>query len=345
MMIDKAIKRIYRVLSHTLFWIVSIYVFAFIFRLMENIDRLDIVYSLFFHFSIILSVYFNFLGINKLASKGSYLKYFMLLPIIIVSTVSLNLFTFNLFVDFILPDFYFVSQFNYIEIGIITLVYLTVTSSIKLSKSWFDIQKMHRKHIEAEKEKIDSELQSLKSQINPHFLFNSLNVIYSLTLNNDKATSEVVLKLSDILRYVIYDSTKEKVLLSSELSLLKKYIDLQKFRIEDEASISLTNEIDYDVKVAPLIFLTLLENSFKHGIKNDIENIFININLYSDKKKIAFKIENNKSETEQNTQKPSGVGLKNVRKRLTLEYPDKHKLIIQDKGNRFMVYLEIEHED
>jgi sensor histidine kinase YesM len=343
-MIDKAIKRIYRVFLHTLLWIVSIYVFAFIFRLMENIDRLDIVYSLFFHFSIILSVYFNFLGINKLVSKGSYLKYFMLLPIIIVSTVSLNLFTFNLFVDFILPDFYFVSQFNYVEIGIITLVYLTVTSSIKLSKSWFDIQKMHRKHIEAEKEKIDSELQSLKSQINPHFLFNSLNVIYSLILNNDKATSEVVLKLSDILRYVIYDSTKEKVLLSSELSLLKKYIDLQKYRIEDEASISLINEIDYDVKVAPLIFLTLLENSFKHGIKNDIENIFININLYSDKEKIAFKIENNKSETEQNTQKASGVGLKNVRKRLTLEYPDKHKLIIQDKGNRFMVYLEIEHE-
>jgi len=228
------LKKINRVFLHALFWLVSVFMFAFIFRLSETVDRLDIAYSLFFHLTIIGSVYLNFLGLKMLFKKDHYFKYLMVVLINILFTITLNLYTFNVLVDLILPNYYFVSQFNQLEIGVITLTYLVVTSSIKFSKSWFDLEKANRQIIESEKERINTELQSLKSQINPHFLFNSLNVIYSLTLKNDNATPEVVLKLSDILRYVIYDSTQEKVLLSSELSLLKKYIDLQKYRIEEE---------------------------------------------------------------------------------------------------------------
>jgi len=345
MITNKTIKKIRRVFLHALFWIVSVFVFAFIFRLSEIISRLDVIYALFFHITIIGCVYLNFLGIKLWFDKGQYLKYFVFVLINIVATVFLNQYSFDVLVDLILPNHYFVSQFNNTEIGIITLVYLTITSTIKLSKSWFDLQRINRQVIETEKEKIDSELQSLKSQINPHFLFNSLNVIYSLTLNNDESTPEVILKLSDILRYVIYDSTQDKVLLSSELSLLKKYIDLQKYRIEDEASINFNSEIAYDVKVAPLLFLTLLENSFKHGIKSEIENVFINIKLYSNKDKIFFEIENNKPVTKQNSNKENGVGLENIRKRLALQYPDKHKIKVLDNVNTFKVYLEIEHEN
>jgi len=333
-----------RVFLHTLFWLVSVLGFAFMFRLSETVDRLDIAYSLFFHLTIIGSVYLNFLGLKKLFKKGHYFKYLMLALIIITLMVILNLYTFNVLIDLILPDYYFVSQFNFLEIGIITLTYLGVTSSIKFSKSWFDLQRVNQRIIESEKERIDTELQSLKSQINPHFLFNSLNVIYSLTLKNDQATPEVVLKLSDILRYVIYDSTREKVLLSSELSLLKKYIDLQRYRVEEEASINLISEIDYDAKIAPLIFLTLLENSFKHGIKSDIENVFINVKIRSNAENIYFEIENNKQEIEPNTQKQKGVGLENIRKRLALQYPDKHEFKVIEIGNTFKVYLEIKHE-
>ncbi len=340
----KMIKNINRVFIHALFWLILIFVFAFIFRISKTVDKLDVIDSVFFHISIILCVYINFIGIKKLINKGRYLHYSIFLLIIIIVTVALNLYTFNVLVDLILPDYYFVSQFNYIETGIITLVYLIVTSAIKLSKSWFNMQKLNQRIIETEKERIDSELQSLKSQINPHFLFNSLNVIYSLALKENESTPEVVLKLSDILRYVIYDSKQAKVLLSSEISLLKKYIDIQKYRIENDASINLNDKTEYDAMIAPLIFLTLLENSFKHGIKSDIENVFINIKLHSNKKKVYFEIENNKSETEQNPHKPYGVGLENIRKRLALEYPDKHELKIQDKNNKFMVYLEIEHD-
>ncbi len=341
---QKIIKYINRVFFHALFWLISIFVFAFIFRLSKTIDKLDVIDSVFFHISIIICVYINFIGIKKLINKGRYLKYIVFSLVNIIITVALNQYTFNVLVDIILPDYYFVSQFNYAETGIITFVYLIVTSAIKLSKSWFNLQKINQRIIETEKERIDSELQSLKSQINPHFLFNSLNVIYSLALKENESTPEVVLKLSDILRYVIYDSKQEKVLLSSEISLLKKYIDIQKYRIENDASINLSDETEYDAMLAPLIFLTLLENSFKHGIKSDIENVFINIKLHSNKQKVYFEIENNKSQSEQNSHKPNGVGLDNIRKRLALEYPGKHKLKIQDKNNKFKVYLEIEHE-
>ncbi len=340
----KAIKRINRVCFHTLFWLVSVFVFAFIFRLSEVVDKLDVAYSMFFHVTIVFSVYLNFRWLKKLFSYSKIIKYFILLLINVAITVALNLYTFSVLVDLILPNHYFVSQFNPIEIGIITLIYLTVTSAIKLSKSWFDVQRMNRKAIETEKEKIDNELQSLKSQINPHFLFNSLNVIYSLALKEDNSTPEVVLKLSDILRYVIYDSIQEKVLISSELSLLRKYIDLQKYRVEDDASIKVTSEISYDAKIAPLLFLTLLENSFKHGIKSEIENVFINVKMQSNSEKVYFEIENNKHKTAPNSRKTNGVGLENIRKRLALQYPDKHQLKISDKENTFKVYLEIEHE-
>ncbi len=345
MIISKIIKRINKVFFHALFWSVSIFVFAFIFRLSEIISNLDVIYSLLFHTTIIVCVYLNFLGIRLWFDKGRYVKYVGFVLINLAVTIILNQYTFNVFVDLIFPDHYFVSQFNNTEIGLIALVFLTITSAIKLLKSWLYLQKINRQAIETEKEKIDSELQSLKSQINPHFLFNSLNVIYSLTLKKDESTPEVVLKLSDILRYVIYDSTQEKVLLSSEISLLKKYIDLQKYRIEDEVLISFSSEIEYDVMIAPLIFLTLLENSFKHGIRSEIENVFIDVKLYSNTEKVYFEIENNKSQTKPNSNEQRGVGLENIKKRLGLQYPDKHKLKVLDNEKTFKVYLEIEHEN
>jgi LytS/YehU family sensor histidine kinase len=198
--------------------------------------------------------------------------------------------------------------------------------------------------IKEEKEKVDSELQNLKAQINPHFLFNSLNVIYSLALKNDEATPEVILKLSDILRYVIYDSTQNKVTLNSEEALLKKYIELQKYRVEDTTPINFISKIEKDVEIAPLIFLTLVENSFKHGIKSDTENVFINIRLHSNAEGVYFEIENNKTKTNQNSNQPNGVGLENIKKRLMLQYPDKHKLTVFDSEDTFKVCLEIEHE-
>jgi sensor histidine kinase YesM len=336
--------KIRRTFYHTLFWILSILTFAFIFRLSNPICKLDIIYAVFFHISIIVSVYLNFYGIAKWLRKNSYLKYSVFSITIIAFAVVLNYYTYEVLVDLVLMDFFFVSQFNFTETAVIIIVYLIITTATKLSKSWFDLQKENQRLIKEEKEKLNSELHNLKSQINPHFLFNSLNVIYSLALKNDKITAEVVLKLSDILRYVIYDSTQENVTLNSEVLLLEKYIELQKFRIEDSTPITFISKIEKDVKIAPLIFLTLVENSFKHGIKSDTENVFINIRLHSNAEYVYFEIENNKAKINQHNKNSNGVGLENIKKRLMLQYPGKHTLNIYDSKDIFKVCLKIENE-
>jgi sensor histidine kinase YesM len=336
--------KINRVLLHALFWFLSMLAFAFIFKLSDSIGSLDIIYSVFFHVSVSTSVYLNFFGIKKWFINNCFLTYTVFTIAIIAVAVFLNHYTFEVLVDLVLPDYYFISQFNFAETAVIIIVYLIITTATKLSKSWFDLQKENQRMVKEEKEKLDSQLHILKAQINPHFLFNSLNVIYSLALKNDKVTAEVILKLSDILRYVIYDSTQDKVTLDSEVLLLKKYIELQNYRVEDSASINFISKIEEDVKIAPLIFLTLVENSFKHGIKSATENVFINIRLHSNAEGVYFEIENNKTKTNQKNKNPYGVGLENIKKRLMLQYHDKHKLEIYDGKDTFKVCLKIEHE-
>jgi LytS/YehU family sensor histidine kinase len=331
-----------RVLFNTLFWILSIFVFAFIFKLSGSISKLDIIYAVFFHISIIAGVYLNFYGIEKWFRKDRYLNYSVFTITVVAFVVFLNHYTFEVLVDLVLPDYYFISQFNLTETGVIITIYLIITSATKLSTSWFELQKVNQRIVKQEKEKLDTELQSLKAQINPHFLFNSLNVIYSLALKNDEATADVILKLSDILRYVIYGSTQHQVMLDSEVSLLNKYIELQKYRVEESTPITFISKIEKDVKIAPLIFLTLVENSFKHGIKSDTENTFINIRLHSNAERVFFEIENNKTKNHDNN--PNGVGLENIKKRLIIQYPDRHQLMVYDKEDSFKVCLVIEHE-
>lgn len=332
-----------RALLHVLFWVLSVFVFAFIFRLSGPISKLDIIYAAFFHISVVAGVYLNFYGISKWLQKGRYLHYSVFMLTVTALVLVINHYTFKVLVDWVLPGYYFVSQFNHAETGVIFLIYLIITSASKLSAAWFELQKVNQRMVKQEKEKLDSELRSLKAQINPHFLFNSLNVVYSLALKNDESTAEVVLKLSDILRYVIYDSTREQVTLSSEVLLLNKYIELQKYRIEDSTPISFISEIEKDVKIAPLIFLPLVENSFKHGIKSDTEKGFINISLQSNDLEVYFEIENNKAKNPDNN--PNGVGLENIKKRLKIQYPGRHKLDVYDNNHTFKVCLRIGHEE
>lgn len=301
----------------------------------------DFIYSIFFHGTIIIGVYLNLWGVQLWFKAGNYFKYAAFVVVAVVVTVVFNQYTFKVIVDLILPDYYFVSQFNNAELGVIVILYFVISFAVKLSKSWFDLQRINKRMVEIENEKVDSELRSLKAQINPHFLFNGLNVIYSLALKKDNSTPDVILKLSDILRYVIYDSTQDYVSLKSEVVLLEKYIDLQKFRVERLTPISFKYSIEKDIKLAPLLLLTLVENSFKHGIKGDTDNVFVNIKLVSDIEKIHFEIENNKAETEPSI---SGIGLENIRKRLMLLYPDRHSFNIFDTTDSFKVNLEIKHE-
>ena len=192
-------------------------------------------------------------------------------------------------------------------------------------------------NLKAEKSK--TELSLLKSQINPHFFFNTLNNLYALTIKNSKQAPEVILKLSDMMRYTIYEGEKETVKLGDEIDYLNNYIELHKIRYKKTVEITFKHEIDTSLSVAPLLFIILLENAFKHGIETLTENAFIHINLHEDTDFIYFKIENNFDPKEISEVK--GIGLTNLKRRLALIYPKKHDLDSCQEKNTYKATLKI----
>ncbi len=221
-----------------------------------------------------------------------------------------------------------------------------LTTLLKLSKEWFQLIESNQKLIETEKEKVKIELKALRAQVNPHFLFNSLNVLYSLALKTAKETPEAIIKLSDILRYVIYDSNKEKVNLKSEVELINNYLSLQNHRIDDSSNIVFKTDIKNEIQISPMLFLPLVENSFKHGIKGDIINTYVTISLTANSNELYFEIENNKGKSDNPADEPAGrIGLTNIKKRLELLYPEKHTFIISEDDENFKVLLKLNYEN
>lgn len=191
-----------------------------------------------------------------------------------------------------------------------------------------------------ENEKLIAELAQLKAQINPHFLFNTLNNIYALAIRNDKKTAESILKLSQLMRFILKDAQKNQVSLEKEIAFIDNYIALQKYRLTDYMA------LEYEVvgnakskKIAPLLLITFIENAFKHGINPDEDcDILIHISIV--KNDLTLHVFNKKVPMSPN-QMSSGIGLTNTEERLQLLYPSKHHLDIQEDENTYTVELKL----
>jgi len=194
--------------------------------------------------------------------------------------------------------------------------------------------------IRLKNEKAKTELMHLKSQVNPHFFFNMLNNLYGLVGKDSKKAQELILKLSDMMRYSIYDGEKDTVLLSEELTYLENYIELHKMRYHKAIDIQFNIDIkDNDYEISPLLFIILLENAFKHGVENLREHAFIRIHLEAHNNIVNFEIENNFEVNEENQE--AGIGLKNLKRRLELVYPKNHNLTISKTNNIYNAKLNI----
>ncbi len=205
------------------------------------------------------------------------------------------------------------------------------------------LKQNEKKQKELEKEKLNSELAFLKNQISPHFFFNTLNNIYSLIELDSAAARESVLKLSKMMRYLLYESERGHTLLSHEIDFMNNYIDLMRLRLSSkvELSVNFPRQIN-DREIEPLLFIPFIENAFKHGISYR-EKSFIRIDMQVNEGKIHFSISNSlgKSSSPDDGQH-SGIGLENVRKRLLLLFPGKHQLEIKEEDLLFSVNLSIE---
>ncbi len=192
---------------------------------------------------------------------------------------------------------------------------------------------------------IQSELRFLKSQINPHFLFNTLNNLYALTLRKSDKAPEIVLKLSEIMRYMLYECNERRVLLSKEVQYINNYLDLERLRQPKEADIHFTVEGHISEQmVAPLLFVPFLENSFKHGLNTHTQGGgFVRLRLQVQGEDMEFTIENSKADNlpRHNHPRSGGIGLQNLQQRLNIIYPENHNLIIQDEPHRYAVTLQL----
>jgi LytS/YehU family sensor histidine kinase len=293
-------------------------------------------YVLVFHITIIAAVYWNArILIPKYLSQGKFITYLFAAAGLAIVAGALNFALFDLFTDKIFPQLFYISWFKVWELILLMTCYLAITTISYLL--W-----QYRLMLVANREKAINELSALKAQINPHFLFNNLNTIYAMAEKGDLRTKEVILQLSDFLRYVLYDTSSERIELEKEIEIIKTYVGLQRERINKETTeIILTIEGDFTgVSIAPLLLLPLAENCFKHGVGKDKGTIQIDIQYSGNQLRFSTK---NPIERRENPlgNGQGGIGIINVEKRLNLLYPGKYHLKFSEVGNLFNVDMQI----
>ena len=226
---------------------------------------------------------------------------------------------------------------NMISVNIVVFA----ATAIKLLKRNYQNEKLTE---QLNKEKLDAELKFLKSQIHPHFLFNTLNNLYALTLQNSPKSSEVVLKLSNLLDYMLYECNVPLIPLRKEISQIKNIIELEKLRYSNRLVVSFTASGDISNKMLPpLMMLPFIENAFKHGVSREIENSFISIDLNVKNDHLILRVENSKSDDDalDKSDYTKGIGLRNVQRRLDLIFGTKYSLQVFNEEEVFMIVLQI----
>lgn len=217
-----------------------------------------------------------------------------------------------------------------------------MAAAIKLMKHWYT---EGQRNLQLQKENIQSQLQVLKAQVHPHFLFNTLNNIYSYTQNTSATASKLVMGMSDIIRYMLYECNQPLVPLSKELTMISEYISLERIRYGNqlELHIELPNEDTCNTFISPLLIIPFVENCFKHGLSNMLEHPWLSLTVLLDGNQMTMKLLNSKPATT-NVLHAAGIGIDNVRRRLELLYPGKYELVINNEEEVFIVNLKLELE-
>jgi len=214
-----------------------------------------------------------------------------------------------------------------------------LAASVKLLLGNIESQ---RKEQALVKEKLESELNFLKAQTNPHFLFNTLNNLYGLARKSDANTAPSIMKLSNIMRYILYECSAPRIPVENEVKVVEDYIELERLRYDDQLNVTFNKEVDnWKQEIAPLILLPFIENAFKHGISESRFESFIEIDLKLSAKKLHFKIRNSQSEEEE-APSTEGIGLKNIKRQLDLLYDKNYTLNIKSDQSIFEVELLIQ---
>lgn len=319
-----------RVLYHLAFWSFFILLFW-----QQNLDATTQEYVAWF---IVLGVAASVVYVNLylLFPKYFFKRKYFVYSLFIVSTIAFGAFILR----FILPSANANFNLPLFQHFINLFFIVVITSSFKFFREYLRKQELL---IKVENEQLKTELALLKSQVNPHFLFNTLNNLYGLiTHDQNQKAAEITLKLSDLMRYLLESSKTDKVSLKKELKFLEDYLSLEKIRLTNNTDIRFeVSGIASDVCVAPLLFIPLVENAFKHGLNRLKADGFAHFSLSVQGKDLFFEAKNSLGKSLQNSPE-SGIGIANLRKRLQLIYPNNHLLDIQKSNDEYKVVLHIQ---
>ncbi len=353
-------ERKYRVQRHLAFWVFWWVFFGILYSytakvtLLPDLKRLPVamVDSVFFLISHMFLAYsLMYFVIPKFVFKGRYIKAAgcVLLLFFFTACMSASIGTFvlpplrylffSILYDFPTNSSYLMSLLAGLR-GAITVG--GIAAAIKLMKYWYIKEQRNR---QLQQENMSAQIQLLKAQIHPHFLFNTLNNIYSYAQNTSPVAARMLTRLSDLLRFILYEGNQPLVPLARELQMVQDYIDLEKIRYGNnlELHLDLPQQTN-GMYIAPLLLLPLIENCFKHGTSNILEQPWVNFQVTIRDNKLQMKLINGKIKEPINKAGHTGIGIQNVQKRLSLLYPGKHELTITDEEEVYIVHLKVELE-
>ena len=325
--------------QHLVFWVMILMILLNIFKSSSSFEKIDLIYTLIFLVPLVIMAYLNLYHfIPRYLRKEKYLLYALFFPGLMAGGALFLYLLFDRWIDLILPNYYFISYYSVGQLMIYTGSVLLLTTLLKLSRSWFMLLRMERMTT-------SHQLKSLQSQINPHFLLNSLQTIYAFSLEKSEKTPDVILRLSDILKYTLYETEIPRISLEKEIQLINNYVEMYRLRVDpDRADIRLeVNGDPGEMLIAPMLLIPFIENSFKHGLRGGPGGTFVHLGLDFKQDALNFSIRNSMGKGDGvDLDKRKRIGIENTRQRLELLYPGKHQLKIQREDETFSVSLKLE---
>ena len=342
--------------AHALFWMGVLAFYTLFFgRAEANYAQSLLFVCLLLPVAVSTSYFVSYVLVPRFLLRRRYGLFALYFGYTLVASVQLELSV--LVVSFIYLAEYRISAMNPAALdvfGLVVALYVVVFLFVAagLVQRWHRLREAHgraeRARLEAELQLKEAELSRLKSQINPHFLFNTLNNLYGLTLEDPAAASEMVLRLADMLDYVLYRSDEAFVPLGEEVEHLESFLALERLRYDErvEVSFSVGEMPDEDVCIAPMLLLPFIENSFKHGVSRKAGSSWVRASLAVQNGQLLFEVANSRpQETPDEETNGEGIGLMNVRRRLELLYPDAYRLDLENEPEQYTVHLELPLRD
>lgn len=310
-------------MQHLLFWVFSFYAFLYVFKIRENPGEIDYIYTALFHATILPPVYLNLKLLLPKQGKTKWWRFYFPCVIILIIVFSwLNYSFFDKWSNTILPDYFFISYFTFWQVTLFFVVYLGITSLLKISKSWFVVNALQKELLAAEKQKIQTELMALRTQMNPHFIFNCMNSIKALIQLDEKDNAIAYLTtFSKLIRIILNNSDRQNITLYDEIETCRLYLQLEALRFNAGFSYTVNVEDNIDLKsveVPALIVQPFIENAIWHGIASRGRGGNVSLNVINRNGIIEIKVEDDGIGREGSQQNKTDTGLSHKSKGMSL---------------------------